>query len=126
MCEHRFFICRHCGNLVGLIHDGKAPLVCCGQPMTALEPGTADTGSEKHRPVVEVQGDTVRVCVGSAEHPMVEDHWIEWVYLQTAQGGQRKCLLPGRKPEVSFALIDDRPVAAYAYCNKHGLWRADL
>lgn len=126
MCEHRFFVCRHCGNLVGLIHDGKVPLVCCGQPMTALEANTADTGSEKHRPVVNVQGNTVHVCVGSAEHPMAEDHWIEWIYLQTAQGGQRKCLLPGRKPAVSFVLIDDRPVAVYAYCNKHGLWRTDL
>ena len=126
MHDHRFFVCQHCGNMVGLIHDAGVPLHCCGQPMTALEANTVEASSEKHLPVATVESNTVRVCVGSAEHPMDEDHLIEWVYLQTAHGGQRKALAAGQKPEAVFALVDDKPVAVYAYCNKHGLWKTTL
>ncbi|MBE6765146.1 MAG: desulfoferrodoxin [Ruminococcaceae bacterium] len=126
MCENRFYICEHCGNIVGLIHDGGVPLMCCGQKMTALEPGTVEASVEKHLPVVTVEGDVVKVSVGSVAHPMVEEHFIEWVYLQTDRGGQRKCLTPGSKPSVTFALSDEKPVSVYAYCNLHGLWKTDL
>ena len=126
MCENRFYICEHCGNIVGLIHDGGVPLMCCGQKMTALEPGTVEASVEKHLPVVTVEGDVVKVSVGSVAHPMVEEHFIEWVYLQTDRGGQRKCLAPGSEPSVTFALSDEKPVSVYAYCNLHGLWKTDL
>ena len=126
MHEHRFFICQHCGNLVGLIHDSGVPLHCCGQPMTALEANTVEASTEKHLPVVTVEGSTVHVSVGSAAHPMDADHLIQWIYLQTAHGGQRKALAAGQKPEAGFALVDDKPVAVYAYCNKHGLWKKEL
>ncbi len=126
MCENRFYICGHCGNLVGLIHNAGVPIMCCGQKMTPLEPGTAEASTEKHIPVVTVQGSTVKVEVGSVQHPMTEDHSIQWVYLQTDKGGQRKCLEAGAVPLVTFALADEKPVAAYAYCNLHGLWKADI
>ena len=126
MCENRFYICEHCGNIVGLIHDGGVPMMCCGQKMTALEPGTVEASVEKHLPVVTVEGDVVKVSVGSVAHPMVEEHFIEWVYLQTDRGGQRKCLAPGSEPSVTFALSDEKPVSVYAYCNLHGLWKTDL
>ena len=126
MHKHRFYICRHCGNLVGLIHDAGVPLHCCGHPMAALEPNTAEASSEKHLPSAAVEGSVVRVCVGSAGHPMDEDHLIEWIYLQTEHGGQRKALAAGQKPEAVFALADDRLIAVYAYCNKHGLWKTAL
>ena len=127
MSNPRFFLCEHCGNRVGMLHDGCAPMLCCGQPMTELIPGSRDAAQEKHVPSVRVQDDTVTVSVGSTPHPMVEEHFIEWVYLHTAHGGQRKALTPGQKPETAFSLCGgDRPLAVYAYCNLHGLWKTDL
>lgn len=100
--------------------------MCCGQKMMPLEPGTVEASTEKHIPVVTVEGHTVRVEVGSVPHPMTGEHSIQWVYLQTDKGGQRKCLEAGAAPVVTFALADEKPVAAYAYCNLHGLWKADI
>ena len=126
MCENRFYICAHCGNIVGLIHDAGVPMMCCGQKMQQLIPGTVDASVEKHTPVVSVEGNLVKVVIGSVEHPMTEEHYIPWVYLQTDKGGQRKCLVPGAAPVVTFACAEEKPVAVYAYCNLHGIWKTDL
>ena len=126
MCENRFYICEHCGNIVGMIHDAGVPMMCCGQKMTRLEAGTVEASHEKHIPVVSVSGDKVYVNVGEVSHPMAEEHRILWVYLQTDKGGQRKCLEVGAAPEVTFALADEKPLAVYAYCNLHGLWMAEI
>ncbi len=124
MAEVKFFICKHCGNLVGLIHEGGGQLVCCGDPMTELKANTTDAAQEKHVPVVEISGNTVTVKVGSVQHPMEEKHFIQWIYIQTEQGGQRKAFKPGDKPEATFELTaGDKFVAAYEYCNLHGLWK---
>ena len=126
MCENKFYICEHCGNIVGMIHNSGVPMMCCGQKMTKLEAGVVEASVEKHIPVVTVEGNTVRVNVGSVTHPMSEEHHIAWIYLQTNRGGQRKCLDVTGAPEVTFALADETPVAVYAYCNLHGLWMAEL
>ena len=126
MCENRFYICEKCGNIVGLVHDGGVPMMCCGQKTKKLEAGVVEASHEKHIPVVTVDGNIVTVIIGSVEHPMVEEHHIVWVYLQTDRGGQRKCLEVGKKPTVNFALADEKPVAAYAYCNIHGLWKTEI
>ena len=127
MCDiNRFYICEVCGNMIGMIHDAGVPVMCCGEKMTKLEHKTQDAGQEKHTPVVCVDGNTVTVAVGSVHHPMEEDHSIQWVYLQTDKGGHRKCLEIGREPVLHFALVDEKPIAAYAYCNKHGLWKTDI
>ena len=127
MCNNnRFFICEHCGNLIGMINDAGVPMMCCGQKMTKLEAGTVEASVEKHVPSVKVDGNTVKVEIGTVAHPMTEEHSILWVYLQTNKGGQRKCLEVGKAPEVTFALADETPVAVYAYCNLHGLWKTDL
>ncbi len=126
MSENRFYICEHCGNIVGMINDAGVPLVCCGQKMTKLEPGTVEASVEKHIPVVTVEDGFVKAIVGSVTHPMTEEHSIMWVYLQTDRGGQRKNLAPDSAPEVTFALADEKPIAVYAYCNLHGLWKADV
>ena len=126
MKETRFYICEKCGNTVGMIHASGVPLVCCGQKMTALEAGTVEASREKHIPVVEVSGNNVKVIVGSVLHPMTEEHSIEWVYLETDKGGQRKALKPGEAPVAVFSLKDEKPLAAYAYCNLHGLWKAEI
>ena len=126
MCENKFYICEHCGNIIGVIHNAGVPMMCCGQKMTKLEAGVVEASHEKHIPVVTVEGNTVRVNVGSVTHPMSEEHHIAWVYLQTNRGGQRKCLDVTGAPEVTFALADETPVAVYAYCNLHGLWKTEL
>lgn len=127
MCDNnKFFICEQCGNLIGMINDSGVPMMCCGEEMRKLEPGVVEASHEKHIPVVTVDGNIVTVTIGSVEHPMVEEHHIVWVYLQTDRGGQRKCLEVGKKPTVNFALADEKPVAAYAYCNIHGLWKTEI
>lgn len=123
--EQKFLICKHCGNIVASVKESGASVMCCGEKMQKLEAGSVDASKEKHVPVVSVNGNIVTVTVGSVAHPMESAHSIEWVSLQTKQGNQRKALTPGEKPEVKFALCDgDEVVAAYAYCNLHGLWKA--
>jgi len=126
MKETKFYICEHCGNIIGMIHDSGVRPVCCGQKMTHLEAGVVEASREKHIPVVTVEGNTVTVNVGSVAHPMTEEHNISWIYLLTDKGGQRKNLSPDEAPVVTFALADEKPLAAYAYCNLHGLWKADI
>lgn len=126
MIQAKFFICRHCGNLVGVLHASGVPMMCCGEKMQQLMPNTVDASGEKHVPVVCVEGNTVTVNVGSVTHPMAEEHFIQWIYLQSENGGQRKQLNPGDAPAATFALVDDKPVAAYAYCNLHGLWMSQI
>lgn len=123
--EQKFFICEHCGNIIAMVKNKGVPVVCCGRKMTELIPGTTDAAVEKHIPVYEVKDNKVFVKVGSVEHPMLPEHYIEWVSLQTKQGNQRKALKPGGRPEVCFAVCEDDEIeAVYAYCNIHGLWKA--
>ena len=124
--EQKFFICKHCGNLIGMIFESGVPIVCCGEEMTELTANTVDASKEKHVPVITVDGKAVTVDVGSVAHPMTEAHFIEWIYLQTEKGGQRKKLNPGDAPKATFALVDDKIVAAFAYCNLHGLWKTEV
>ncbi len=123
----KFYICRHCGNIIGKVKDAGVPVVCCGQKMEELIPGSVDAATEKHVPVVNVEGNIVNVRIGSVDHPMTEEHLIEWVYLETAEGGQKKVLKAGDAPALSFALTEgDKAKAVYAYCNLHGLWKTEL
>lgn len=124
--EQKFYICRICGNIVGLINNAGVPLVCCSQEMEELIPNSQDAAIEKHVPEVSIDGDTINIQIGSIEHPMTEEHYISWVYLETKNGGQRKILKPFDKPVASFKLLNDEPLTVYAYCNIHGLWKKDL
>lgn len=121
--EQKFFICKHCHKIIGIIQDSPVDTICCGEPMQELVANTVEASGEKHLPVVSVNGNVVTVTVGSVEHPMLQEHSIQWIYLQTKQGGQRKSLEPGQKPQATFALQDDEAVAAFEYCNLHGLWK---
>lgn len=122
----KFYICEKCGNLVELVEESGAPLVCCGQKMTELVPGTVEASREKHIPVAEIVGNIVKVNVGSVNHPMAEEHSILWIELITDKGSARKYLAPGEAPYAEFAINGEKPVAVLAYCNLHGLWKADL
>ncbi|HPW53483.1 MAG TPA: desulfoferrodoxin family protein [Erysipelotrichaceae bacterium] len=124
--KERFFICRKCGNQIGMIYNTGVPVVCCGQKMEALVANTVEASGEKHLPYVTVENGTVNVNVGTVDHPMVPEHYIEWIYLETEKGGQRKALSPEDAPKASFCLGDDKAVAVYAYCNLHGLWKTEV
>ena len=126
MKKEKFYICRTCGNLVHMVKASGVPMMCCGKPMEALEPNTVEASGEKHLPAVSVEEGAVHVMIGSVEHPMEEVHFIEWVYLQTENGGQKVVLKPGQTPKVTFLLGNEKPVAVYAYCNLHGLWMTEL
>lgn len=126
MNQKSFFICEHCGNIIEMVNDKGVPVMCCGQKMTKLEAGVVEASKEKHIPLVTVDENNVKVEVGSVAHPMVEEHSILWVCLQTNKGSQLKYLEVGEEPTVTFAIVDEEPIAAYAYCNLHGLWKVDI
>ena len=134
MCgNQKFFICKHCGNLIGLIDNKRVPIVCCGEKMTQLVPNTADAAHEKHIPVVKQAqkcdcgcGCAMTVQVGSAAHPMTAEHNINFIYIETENGGKRRCLKVGQEPVIKVCCCDDKPVAVYAYCNLHGLWKTEM
>ncbi len=123
----KFYKCNHCGNIIAKVIDKGVPVVCCGEKMAEIIPNTTEAATEKHLPVATVNGNEITVKIGSVAHPMLDNHFIEWVYIETEQGGQRKALKPGDEPQVVFALADgDVAKAVYAYCNLHGLWKTEL
>lgn len=122
--EMVFYRCSVCGQIVAIVKGTGVPIICCGKPMVRIEPGTTDASVEKHVPVYEVSGNIVTVTVGSVEHPMLPEHYIEWIALKTKAGNQRKALKPGDVPKACFAICEgDEVEAAYAYCNLHDLWK---
>ena len=123
----KFYKCAHCGKIIDVVNETGVPVMCCGQKMTELVPNTTDAANEKHVPVIEVKGNLVTVTVGSTIHPMLPEHFIQWISLETKTGNQRKELKPGEPPVATFAMVDgDEVVAAYEYCNLHGLWKKEL
>ena len=122
--ESRFYICKHCKNIVGLIHGKGEKLFCCNDRMTHLEP--REETDDKHGPKVTADGNKVTVDVGHIPHPMTDEHRISWIYLATDRGGQRKCLMGENDPKAEFLLVNEKPAAAFAYCNMHGLWKTEI
>lgn len=123
----KFYKCNICGNEVEMVYDSGVNPVCCGQPMQELMANTTDAATEKHVPVVEIDGTKVSVKIGSVEHPMLPEHHIEWIVLHTEQGVQRKHLAAGEKPEAVFYIGEnDHVIEAYEYCNLHGLWKKEI
>ena len=121
----KFYKCAHCGNVILKVVDSKVPVVCCGQKMEELVPGTVDASVEKHLPVVTwLDDNTIKVEVGSVAHPMTEEHHIAFIYVETDKGGIKVDLTD--KPEAVIALGDAKAVAVYEYCNLHGLWKTEL
>jgi len=122
----KFYVCKKCGTMVALVKKGHCIPTCCGDEMTELVAGEVEASKEKHIPVINVNGNIVTVVVGEVEHPMIDVHYIEWISIETNLGNQRKVLKPGDAPKAQFALLDgEKVVAAYAYCNLHGLWKAN-
>lgn len=125
--ETKFLICKHCGNIVEVVKSTGVPIICCGEKMGELQANTSDGAVEKHVPVVSVNGNNVEVVIGSALHPMVENHFIQWVYLKTDKGIQKKFLQPNNEPKVEFIVGEDEVlIEVYEYCNLHGLWKKEI
>lgn len=118
--------CKTCGSIVEVILPGEADK-CCGEEREELTPNTTDAAQEKHVPEVSVDGNIVTVMVGSVEHPMMPEHHIANIWLETTSGVQRANLNPEGKPCAVFLLPEgESPIAAYEYCNLHGYWKKEL
>lgn len=115
--------CMKCGNIVEVLHGGEGDLVCCGEPMKLLKENTSDGAQEKHVPVIEKTADGYKVKVGSVAHPMLPEHYIEWIELVADGISYRAFLKPGEAPEAFFS-VKATSVYAREYCNLHGLWKA--
>ena len=121
----KFYKCNHCGKIITEINETFVPVICCGEKMSEIIAGRVEASREKHIPVYQVVGNVVNVAVGSVEHPMLAEHYIEWVVLETESGYAVKYLKPGVAPAVEFSILDgEKIVGVYAYCNLHGLWKA--
>lgn len=121
--QKQVYKCAICGNIVEVLQPGAGTLVCCGKPMTLLQANTTDAATEKHVPVISTVPGGYKVSVGSAPHPMQEEHYIQWIELVTEEGAVlRKFLKPGEAPEVVFH-SEEKVLFAREYCNLHGLWK---
>ncbi len=121
----KFYICRHCGNIIVKLEDSGVPVVCCGEPMQELIPGTIDATVEKHIPTIEIKDDQVIVRVGEIPHPMIPEHYISWILIVTESGYQIKYTKTLEEASVVFKTTE-KVLAAYEYCNLHGLWKKEL
>lgn len=124
MSEVTFYRCEKCGNMVALIKSGGGTLACCGQPMTKLTANSTDAAQEKHVPVMKKEDGKIKVAVGSTLHPMLPEHYIEWIALVAGEKVTFKFLKPGEEPKAEFCEVASGTV--YEYCNLHGLWQANL
>lgn len=119
-----FYVCPICGNVIVKLADSGVVPSCCGSPMHQLTPNVTDVGEEKHVPVVgRIDDWTICAEIGSIPHPMTEEHYIHFIYLETEHGAQLRYLKPGDNAAACFCCKNDKPVAIYEYCNKHGLWK---
>ncbi len=123
----KFYKCMHCGNIAVKAFDSGVPLVCCGENMVELVADTQDASLEKHVPAVQMEGGRIHVNIGSIDHPMEEEHYIQFICLEKADGYEIHPLEPGDAPCCDFFLGEgEKPVAVYEFCNIHGLWKTDL
>jgi len=123
MEKTQVYRCEICGNIVEVLKVGGGTLTCCAHPMTLVEENTQDAAVEKHVPVVEKADGKVKVVVGEVEHPMEDNHYIEWIEAITENKVYRKFLKPGEAPKAEFS-IEEEVVKVRDYCNLHGLWKA--
>lgn len=121
----QFFKCNHCGNVIIKMVDSKVPIFCCGKKMEELVANTEEASTEKHLPVAtKIDDCRLKIEVGSVAHPMLPEHHIAFIYIETENGGMKIDLKD--KPEAIFCTCTDKPIAVYEYCNLHGLWKTTL
>jgi superoxide reductase len=116
--------CDLCGNIVEVVHGGGGELVCCGKPMVLQAENTVDAAVEKHVPVIEKLEHGIKVTVGSVPHPMVDDHYIEWIEVVAGGKSYKEYLSPGGSPEATFCVKAAEVTVVREYCNLHGHWKS--
>lgn len=123
----KFYKCMHCGNIAIKVYNSGVDLVCCGEPMVELVADSQDAALEKHVPDVTIDGDRIDVNIGSIDHPMMDEHYIQFVCLVKDSGYEIHPLDPGDAPHTVFHLGEgEKAVSVYEYCNLHGLWKFDI
>ena len=123
----KFYKCMHCGNIAVKVFDAGVPLVCCGEKMVELVAGSQDAALEKHVPAVEVEGNKVVVNVGSVDHPMMEEHWIQFICLVTDKGYQIHPLNPGEAPHAEFVIAEgETPLKEMAVVEALARWPEEV
>lgn len=121
----RFYRCAVCGQIIMTVEESGSPLICCGQPMQEMMANTVDAVAEKHVPVFDIIDRHVYVQIGEKEHPMTQEHHIDWVAIRTGNSITIRELVPDSYPKACFALTDkDELTAVFDYCNRHGLWKS--
>lgn len=122
--ELSFYRCKHCGNIITFVKASGVPVVCCGEPMGELVANTTDAVVEKHVPDITKEDGSIFVRIGSVAHPMLPEHYIEWIACVSGDKVEFKYLEPGVEPEAVFSGVEEGTV--YEYCNLHGLWKAEI
>lgn len=117
--------CAHCGNQIFVLHDAGVPMMCCGETMQELVAGSTDAALEKHVPAVTVSGSTMEVTVGEVPHPMLAEHFIQWIAVEQGDRVQFARLHPDKEPKATFTVEPGQAYTVYEYCNLHGLWKAE-
>ena len=126
MKELKLLYCTHCKKIVEVVNDNKVPVICCGEPMKEIVPNSTEAAVEKHLPVISEENGVVNVTVSTVTHPMTAEHYITNIWLETNKAVYKKVLSPDLAPEAQFILAEgEKAVAAYEYCNLHGLWKAE-
>ena len=123
--NNEIYKCELCGNIVEVKYSAGGELICCGKPMDLKEENTVDAATEKHVPIIEIDGDMVTVTVGDVAHPMEDSHFIEWIeILRDGEVIANRKLNPGDEPVAAFCIKDSEGIVAREYCNLHGLWKS--
>ena len=126
MKDLKLLYCEHCKKIVEVVNDTAVPVMCCGQKMTEIKANSTEAAVEKHLPVINADGQKVTVTVSTVEHPMIDTHYITNIWLETDKAMYKKSLIPNEKPEAVFYVAEgEKVVAAYEYCNLHGLWKTE-
>ena len=122
----KFYKCTKCNNLFLKVIEAPCTPKCCGEFCEELVAGSVDAAAEKHVPAVTREDGKIVAKVGEVAHPMLDAHYIQFIALEAGDRLEIKKLQPGEEPEATFACDGDESVTVYEYCNRHGLWKAEL
>jgi len=124
--KKEIYKCEKCGNIIEVVHGGKGTLVCCGVDMIKFNEKEAESSVEKHVPIFAETQNGIKISVGSTEHPMTDEHFIEWIEVINGDYINRKYLNPTDKPEAEFYVKKQPGLIIRSFCNKHGLWKNNI
>ena len=123
----KFYKCSVCGNIAIKLVDKNTQLKCCEKFMEELKANNVDAATEKHIPYVTIENNVATAVVGEIKHPMLTEHYINFIVFHTTKGYFVKTLKPNDEPTAQYVLNDnEKLLAVYEYCNLHGLWVKEI